>query len=86
MFPNGQSLLDAEHWAEVAIVSQVVVDVPPLANGMAHIDDPTELVASPAPGHKCARCWRILPEVGRTEAHPTLCLRCTDAVDAVPAP
>ncbi|HEX4511416.1 MAG TPA: class I tRNA ligase family protein, partial [Burkholderiaceae bacterium] len=33
--------------------------------------------ASPADGHKCARCWRVLPEV----AAPTfLCERCEEAV------
>ena len=35
-----------------------------------------------APGTKCDRCWRVLPEVGSNKAHPTLCLRCTDAVEA----
>ena len=40
------------------------------------------LEASPAPGDKCVRCWRILPEVGQEAAHPALCMRCTDAVDS----
>jgi len=31
----------------------------------------------PAPGHKCARCWRVLPEV---EEESAICERCTDAV------
>jgi isoleucyl-tRNA synthetase len=34
----------------------------------------------PAQGHKCARCWKVLPEVGRAPARPHLCLRCTAAV------
>ena len=59
-------LLDAEGWAECAIVSQV-------AAGAA-------LAVSRAPGEKCARCWRVLPEVGGDAAHPELCLRCADAV------
>ena len=33
-----------------------------------------------APGEKCQRCWRILPEVGA--AHPELCRRCTVVVAA----
>jgi isoleucyl-tRNA synthetase len=33
-----------------------------------------------AAGEKCARCWRVLPEVGQSAAHPTLCLRCEGAV------
>ena len=35
-----------------------------------------------AQGNKCARCWMILPEVGTNAAHPDLCNRCADAVDA----
>jgi isoleucyl-tRNA synthetase len=34
-----------------------------------------------ADGTKCERCWKVLPEVGSHAAHPTLCDRCTDAVD-----
>jgi isoleucyl-tRNA synthetase len=33
-----------------------------------------------ADGTKCARCWKILPEVGKSTAHPHLCLRCEGAV------
>jgi isoleucyl-tRNA synthetase len=35
-----------------------------------------------AEGDKCARCWMILPEVGSNPAHPDLCNRCSEAVDA----
>jgi isoleucyl-tRNA synthetase len=35
-----------------------------------------------APGHKCARCWRVLPEV---VAPKFLCERCDDAVAAFDA-
>jgi isoleucyl-tRNA synthetase len=33
-------------------------------------------------GQKCARCWRVLPEVGSDQRHPALCLRCADAVES----
>ncbi|GAA0568847.1 isoleucine--tRNA ligase [Rhizomicrobium electricum] len=33
-----------------------------------------------AQGDKCARCWRVLPEVGEVPEHPDLCHRCADAV------
>jgi len=33
-----------------------------------------------APGTKCQRCWRYTTDVGRSEAHPTLCARCVDAL------
>ncbi len=36
-----------------------------------------------AQGDKCARCWMILPEVTQNPAHPDLCNRCADAVDAL---
>jgi isoleucyl-tRNA synthetase len=32
-----------------------------------------------AEGQKCARCWQVLPEVGKAKK-PDLCLRCDDAV------
>ena len=59
------ALLSAEHWAELTITSQASV-----APGT-----PAVLIA---PGCKCVRCWRVLPEVGENG----LCLRCTDAVAA----
>jgi isoleucyl-tRNA synthetase len=38
---------------------------------------------SAAPGEKCQRCWKVLPEVGTVAAHPDLCHRCAEAVDAL---
>ena len=69
--------LNPESWAELAIVSAVEVreDFPPPILGQLL---PVEL----APGTKCARCWRVLTEVGTDSAHPTLCLRCADAVES----
>ncbi len=36
--------------------------------------------ATLAQGHKCERCWKVLPEVGEDAAHPALCRRCRAAV------
>ena len=56
-------LLDPEAWAELAIVS---------------VATPGDTLAvTRAPGEKCARCWRVLPEVAPATS---LCLRCTDAL------
>ncbi|MFC3674218.1 isoleucine--tRNA ligase [Ferrovibrio xuzhouensis] len=33
-----------------------------------------------AEGHKCERCWQVLPEVGEIAGHEDLCRRCTTAV------
>ena len=62
------SLLDVAGWTEFAIVSRVEAG-PVLAVGKA-------------PGEKCARCWKVLLEVGTHPAHPALCLRCADAVES----
>lgn len=37
------------------------------------------VVVNCAEGHKCARCWKVLPEV---KEDTSLCNRCTDAVAA----
>jgi isoleucyl-tRNA synthetase len=34
-----------------------------------------------AHGHKCARCWMILPEVGTVPGHTDLCRRCSHAFE-----
>ncbi len=71
--PEDAGLLTAEAWAEIAIVSDLR-----LVAGEA--DAPATITA--APGTKCARCWRVLGEVGQQPGHPTLCVRCADAVDS----
>lgn len=39
-----------------------------------------------ASGKKCARCWRVLPDVGEDPGHPEICGRCARAVaDLFPA-
>jgi isoleucyl-tRNA synthetase len=63
--------LGAEGWEEVLIASQVTLAPGPAASA----------TVEPAPGTKCDRCWRVLPEVGQSEAHPTLCRRCEAVVD-----
>jgi isoleucyl-tRNA synthetase len=39
------------------------------------------VVPSLATGEKCARCWQVLPEVGKSARHPLLCQRCEAAVE-----
>jgi len=62
------ALAPADIWAELAIVSSVVPG--------------SAIEARIAPGTKCERCWRVLPEVGTSAAHPGLCLRCEAVVAA----
>jgi isoleucyl-tRNA synthetase len=70
--PADPALLSAEGWAEVLIVSGVAIE----ASG----DEPP--LVTVASGDKCARCWRVLPEVGSQPRHKTLCRRCCDAVES----
>ena len=67
--------LSAASWEEVLIASQVVL------SGGAE----AQATVEPAPGTKCDRCWRVLPEVGQSHAHPTLCRRCEAVVDGATA-
>ena len=71
--PDEDPLLSAEAWAEVLIVADVTLHQGAIS---------AEPVTTVAPGTKCVRCWRVLTEVGSVDAHPTLCLRCADAVES----
>ncbi len=68
--------------AEIGITSAAIVSTSPAPADAFKIDDVAgaAVVFAKAPGTKCARCWRILPEVGKSAAHPHLCLRCEGAV------
>ncbi len=68
-----RALLPAEGWAELCIVSGLRLEA-----GEAEV----AVEFHPAPGAKCDRCWRVLPEVGASAAHPTLCRRCEAVVEA----
>ncbi|WP_419730375.1 isoleucine--tRNA ligase [Lichenicola sp.] len=81
-------------WEELAIVSRVEIEVDAASeslftdavegaagggasDGIAPHSLPIVMAAS---GEKCARCWRVLDEVGEVAAHPALCLRCVAVV------
>ncbi len=68
--------------AEICITSAGTLAVaPPPADAFTLAEVPGIGVrVRRAPGEKCQRCWRVLPEVGRDQAHPDLCGRCADAV------
>ena len=42
--------------------------------------------AQPAEGEKCARCWRVVPDVGADARWSKVCARCADALDAIGYP
>ncbi len=80
---SSADLLSPAEWAELAIVSDLTVSTAPPPEGAFRHPDVAEVavVFARAPGEKCARCWRVLTEVGSVAAHPALCLRCADAVE-----
>ena len=70
--------------AELAIVSSFTFSTEPAPQNAFSLEDVAgiHVIVSPASGEKCARCWKVLPEVGKSLAHPDLCQRCEEAVQA----
>jgi isoleucyl-tRNA synthetase len=80
---DGALLLDAATWAEIAIVSALQLASPDaLSSEEETAAKPARVAVRKADGQKCARCWKILQEVGTVALHPTLCERCADAVES----
>jgi isoleucyl-tRNA synthetase len=74
-------------WADVCITSDAT-----FSDFAAHTAHEGEVFSLPdvagvavgfarAAGDKCARCWKVLPEVGSVAGHEPLCRRCADAVE-----
>jgi isoleucyl-tRNA synthetase len=59
-------------FAEIAITSQITVTDAPAPEGAFRLDDGTPVAVVPklAEGRKCARSWKILPEVGSDPDYP----------------
>ncbi|HWA70150.1 MAG TPA: isoleucine--tRNA ligase [Rhizomicrobium sp.] len=79
--PSDKALFKSVDLAEVAITSAATVETAAELNGLYTLPDVKGAGVRfvKAPGHKCARCWRVLEEVSqRPDTH--LCDRCTDAV------
>jgi len=71
--------------AEICITSAVEVSTDPAPETAFQLDDVPGVAVVPAlaPGDKCERCWRVLPEVGTDPAVPGTCLRCAGVVAAM---
>ena len=88
VFIGGQyaDALRGQDLAEIAITSGITIveEAPP--DGAFTLDDVPDVgvVAGLAEGEKCARCWRVLPEVGAHPDHEEVCDRCADAVGHLP--
>ncbi len=68
-------------FADICITSQIVVSGEPAPADAFRLPevDGVAVVFAKASGEKCARCWKILPDVG-THAHDGVCGRCDAAV------
>ena len=75
--------VDASELAELAIASDLEIACGEAPEDAFRLDDApgVGVEVAPAPGEKCARCWRVLPKV----AGRGLCLRCADVVSSAPA-
>ncbi|MEQ8656536.1 MAG: isoleucine--tRNA ligase [Hyphomicrobiales bacterium] len=69
-------------WAEVAIASQASIHHGDAPEGAFHLDDVhgVGVVPGKAVGQKCARSWKILPEVGSDPQFPDVTPRDADAL------
>ena len=79
-----KALVDTVDMADIAISSGIELREGAGPDTAFRLPDVADVAVEPDPakGEKCARCWKILPEVGTVAAHPALCTRCADAVDA----
>jgi isoleucyl-tRNA synthetase len=71
-----------ESLAEIAITSQATLETGDGPADAFRLDDVpgVAVVFGKAEGARCARCWKILPEVGSDKDYPDLSLRDADAV------
>ncbi|MEM6616518.1 MAG: isoleucine--tRNA ligase [Pseudomonadota bacterium] len=74
-------------WAEVAIASQAIVQHGAPEGAAFHLEDVHGVAVVPqmAAGKKCARSWRILPEVGSDPDYPDLSVRDAAAMREIEA-
>jgi len=69
--------------AELCITSAGTVQAAAPPAGAFTLPDVPDVgvVVSLAPGERCERCWRVLPEVGHVPGHDDLCQRCAEVID-----
>jgi isoleucyl-tRNA synthetase len=61
------------------VISGVEIQASLPENGNAAV----RVTAMKAPGEKCERCWFYSTQVGKNERYPTVCERCTAALDEI---
>jgi isoleucyl-tRNA synthetase len=80
--PEHAHVFDGLDPAELSITSDATLTGGDAPADAFRLDDVpgVAVVVGRADGEKCARCWKVLPEVGTHADHPELCDRCADAV------
>ena len=79
--PAQRAALESVSFEDVTITSDITVSgnaAPEDAFRMPEVDG-VAVVFAKAEGEKCARCWKVLPDVG-THGHAAVCGRCDAAV------
>ena len=68
--------------AELAITSGATLVDGDVPEGAFTLDEVVGVGVVPgkAEGAKCARCWKVLDDIGADPAHPEVCGRCAEAV------
>ena len=86
--PADRALLACVDFAEICITSGLEVTDAPVPADAFRLDDVPGIAAvvRRAQGRKCARCWRVLEEVGRDPRYPETCRRCADTLGALAFP
>jgi isoleucyl-tRNA synthetase len=80
--PATRAALASVDFADLCITSDLTLSADPApAGAFFSLDDVPGVAVAPslAIGEKCARCWKILPDVG-THAHAGVCARCDAAL------
>ncbi|MEL6966858.1 MAG: isoleucine--tRNA ligase [Pseudomonadota bacterium] len=80
--PDLMAAITGLDMAEICITSQIAIVPDAAASGAFVLDDVAGVAVTPvlAEGKKCARSWRILPEVGTDPEYPDLSLRDADTM------
>ena len=80
--PELVPILEEANMADIAITSQLTISVDDAPNNAFKLDEVSNVavVSKLAQGNKCARCWKILSEVGTDPQFPDLSLRDAEAM------
>ena len=81
--PALRAVLEAAGFADLCITSGIRLTGDPAPEGAFALEDAPGIAVLPdrAEGAKCARCWKVLPDVG-THPHPATCARCDAVLEA----